>query len=143
MRLTLNPESSLQDRALLKFWQILDDAWGVHEDMEEEGGAEGDPPVVPETLAIEDGDAAPPSPPPSPPLDPIFPNCDYYDDRVEEESVEEPMEEPAPQEPTPPTTSIPAPAGGVPGILQDQQQHFEDRKQQILAKMELLRRGFL
>lgn len=109
--------------------------------MEEEGDAEGDPPVAPETLAIEDGDLEE-----SPPMIGIPPSdspFDYYADRVEEESVEEPMEEPAPDQGPTPSTSIPAPAGGIPSILEEQQQHYESRKEQILAKMELLRRGIL
>ena len=97
--------------------------------------------VATQTLAIEDGDLD--DAPPSPVDEPVMPPMDYYIDRVEGESdlesVEEPMQEPSPEKPP---TSTPAPAGGVPGILQDQQQHYEARKE-ILARMELLRRGFL
>lgn len=146
------------------FWNILDEAWGCSEDMEEEDPA--DDPVVP-LLAIRDKPEESESQPVAeePPFDSYYVEELDLDDLGDDESDESNEGCPSLGDPyamtSPlkslqseshdlfvenpvgmaalPDTSVSAEPAPVPGLDEDQQRDL--RKQEILAKVEALKTG--
>ena len=147
-----------QDKTLQGFWRILDENWGVYEGdvTPPDGGAPGDddssdggesdpehPPVA--LLAIEDGESGAEAPVESivedEPQPPLVADQHMLEGITQDEPMEseaEPMEEPDPV-PAAPSTASAAPS---PVETFGKETQPQDRRAEILAKLEQLKTGF-